>query len=88
MLPDLLGPAARDTIMSVLPYALPHTKRPRGAEGCMGLTGCIRNVLSAGVETARFRHLVPDLAVSAQLPGQGGDANDDAHEGGRVCLPV
>jgi hypothetical protein len=63
--------------------------RVMSADGRPGLIGCSGgDVLSAGVESAGLGHLISDLALGAQLPGQRGDAKDDETEGGSVGLPV
>lgn len=46
------------------------------------------NILSAGEEPAGFGHLVSDFPLRAQVPGQGCEADNDAHEDGGVGAPV
>ena len=46
------------------------------------------DVLSAGEEPARLRHLVSVLQLRAQLPESRCDAKDDRRRNRRVPLPV
>jgi len=44
--------------------------------------------VSARIEPAGLRHLVPVLIVGAELPGQSAEAGNDAEEDECVGLPV
>lgn len=46
------------------------------------------DLLPTWVEPARFGHLVSELTLGAQLPGESSESYNDGSEDGRVRLPI